>query len=727
MEPRSLIWNAAWIGPGAHPREDLGVFAFRRTITLEQVVPCRVRLSADNRYKLYVNGEMVLFGPQRGDAQHWFYETIDLAPHLKQGENEIRALVWNFGRWAPMAQHTVRTGFTLEGLDNPALSTPGEWQVARVEGWDFEMMGPGVQDFYIDIGPGEIIDLSRIGKDMKWRKPHHISGAEERGALSGSVPWMLIPRSLPPMDYRIRKQQPLVRRGFKADGDNVEPADNSTLKPGQEICEGRPLLLDYQELLCAYPRLTFEGPLGATVVVAFSEGMWQDEGGKGHRDEVKGKHIKGYQDKIILGAESTVAEPLWWRTYRYVLIESDQPVVLRSIEAMETGYPLKEESSFEAQDERVKPLWEVAVRTAQRCAGETYFDCPYYEQLQYVGDTRIQALIGYYLGRDRALTRNAVETLGWSLLEDGITQSRYPSRQTQVIPPFSLWWVMMTLDQVLYDRVDRDRWQDAANNVVESWTLGRHDSRKFWNFGDWIPGWDWGVPPGGTDSPTTYLIRSLCALTDQVTIPWKGEAVSRQYQLDQRKQLEAFRFENGLLMMDGHECEPTEHAEALYRVCQLALQDEVRPWPEEALEKSKAARCTFYFQYYKHLAMAGADSNFDYLPQVRAWTEMIENGLTTFAETPEPTRSDCHAWSAHPILGFFQIVAGVTSIAPGWAKARIAPHPGSMKSFRARIAHPDGDLTVSFENDKLDIETPVPATLVWKGKTQEIGAGRFSA
>src|SRR5207249_2513230 len=105
---------------------------------------------------------------------------------LRAGENWIAALVWNFGRWAPMAQHTVRTGFVF-CLDSSAgilpaveadpgrqigvtidrqgesrqdagatLNTPGAWEVARLPGWDFDMMHSGVGEFYIDVGPGEI-------------------------------------------------------------------------------------------------------------------------------------------------------------------------------------------------------------------------------------------------------------------------------------------------------------------------------------------------------------------------------------------------------------------------------------------------------------------------------------------------------------------------------------------------------------------------------------------
>ncbi len=68
-------------------------------------------------------------------------------------------------------------------------------------------------------------------------------------------------------------------------------------------------------------------------------------------------------------------------------------------------------------------------------------------------------------------------------------------------------------------------------------------------------------------------------------------------------------------------------------------------------------------------------------------------------------------------------MTGVTSIAPGWKKAKIQPHPGSLKRFDANIAHPDGDLRVKFENEKLHIETPISAELRWKGKDSLLDPG----
>lgn len=767
-------WDAKWVGYRYDPREDLGVFAFRNVLTLDAVPEdLKVRISADNRFKLYVNGIMVAFGPQRGDERHWFFDEIDLAPHLRSGENVIVALVWNFGWLAPMAQHTVRTAFVVD-LDAKVLPTeekiagglrtPGDWEVARVEGWDFEMMHSTIGDFYIDIGPGEIMKPHLLPNTQRltpntsvWSKPHIISHAEERFANGGGTPWMLITRTLPPMRYEKRTELPKARRGFAGDKADWEDWDGK-LVPGQKV------LLDYGELLCAYPRLVVSGPVGSNLTLTYAEALWQPDGGKGNRNDVEGKEMRGYQDKLVLGEKPSEYEPLWWRTYRYLLIELNRSTplhpssvtrdpsnvapeasrrekteegevaIVHSLDAIETGYPLKIDSTFTADDPLIKPIWDVSVRTAERCAGETYFDCPYYEQLQYAGDTRIQALIGYYVGTDRQLQRNAVETLGWSMMENGLTQSRYPSRQTQVIPPFSLWWVLMMYDQMLYDTHRSHGWQAAmmASDVIDGVYRALID-KQFWNFADWVPEWRWGVPPDCGYSMNCFLTetariakmkklsRSIFSVGDEIAIQMDEEEADDHLDHFRESLEEDVEFEDGLVRhIADEEWTPSEHTEALFRQYQMILGMEPSPWPYAALERANAAKCTYYFSYYKHLAMQPDD----YLAQLGPWKEMIESGLSTFAENPEPTRSDCHAWSAHPILGFFQLIAGVTSISPAWKKARIAPKPGSLRRFDARIAHPDGELRVAYEGGKLSIDTPVPAELVWLGKKKKLRPGR---
>ena len=500
MEERAPHWNAQWIGPENDPRTELGAFLYRCRFTATK--PVRISVSADQRYKLYLNGSMIGFGPQRGDLDHWFYETYPLT--LVAGENVLEAVVWNFGRLAPMAQHTARTGFVCEVLegDVAGLSTPGTWEIARMDEIDFAMMHAGVGEFYIDVGPGEIHGPEA---ERAWRKPHGIAGAVDRGALTGGTPWMLVPRTLPMMQYERRAKPPVRRRGFQ--GDVASSPDRTVFEPVDLTI---PVMLDFEALLCAYPRVRLTGH--GKVTLTYDEGLWAAGGGKGHRDEVAGKSAKGYQD-VVQVDRNIEFEPLWWRTFRYVQLKAEGSVRLEAIDAYETGYPLESRSTFEGDDPWIRPIWDIAFRTAARCAGETYFDCPYYEQLQYVGDTRIQALIGYYLAPDRRLQRNAIETLSWSMRDNGLTQSRYPSRQTQIIPPFSLWWILMLYDQMLYDRAPyRHDHEELAHGIIREWrVLTRGDQqRTYWNFADWIPGWPMGVPPSGATS-TVHLLTKLMA------------------------------------------------------------------------------------------------------------------------------------------------------------------------------------------------------------------------
>src|SRR5688500_3773893 len=107
-------WKAVWIGPKLTMGEsDEGVFHFRRSFELaDKPSSFLIHVTADNRYRLFVNGKGVGLGPARGDKVHWHYETFDLAPYLKTGKNTIAAQVWNLGNKGPVAQMTIgKTAF----------------------------------------------------------------------------------------------------------------------------------------------------------------------------------------------------------------------------------------------------------------------------------------------------------------------------------------------------------------------------------------------------------------------------------------------------------------------------------------------------------------------------------------------------------------------------------------------------------------------------------------
>lgn len=697
-------WQASWIGFDPDPRREIGFFLFRCELSLERIPQeYMVKASADNRYKLWVNGQFVGFGPQRGDLDHWFYEQYDFAPFLRAGPNEIEALVWNFGRLAPMAQISARLGFIFEAPDED-LCTKGKWRVASAKSLDFAMMNADLRTFYIDVGPGEILDSPKVAEDLEWREPTWIDWGVDRGGAGGGTPWAMIPRSIPAMKYELRDRLLEVRTGGEFPV-RLEP--------------GVPCILDARELLCAFPRVKLSGTPGGRVRLVYAEAP-TGPSGKGSRDDLEDKKIVGYEDLVVLGDGPAEFEPAWWRTYRYVAVVADKPAVLARFDSMETGYPLIAESSFVSSDERVNRVWEVAVRTAQRCAGETYFDCPYYEQLQYAGDTRIQAIIGYYLSRDRRLQRNAIETLAWSAMPEGLTQSRYPTRQTQVIPPFSLWWVLMLADQNLYDSHPKALHLEIADRVLTAWRemIETLDDKCFWPFADWVPQWRWGEAPGRIHAAVQWLTEAL-ALLEMDKIRGESRYTERAHGI----LAECHVGQDGLVR---HRRDPSgeasEHSEALYRLACRAAGNPEPPWPSEDV-MARVPPCTYYFSYYTKEALQD-DGN--PMRGFEAWYDMLERGLTTFAEHPEPVRSDCHAWSAHPIVTLLRDVAGVRCEAPGWRRARICPHPGRLERFEATVAHPEGDLSVDFDRGEIRVISPVPFTFDYEGKSQSFEPGIYN-
>jgi len=76
------------------------------------------------------------------------------------------------------------------------------------------------------------------------------------------------------------------------------------------------------------------------------------------------------------------------------------------------------------------------------------------------------------------------------------------------------------------------------------------------------------------------------------------------------------------------------------------------------------------------------------------WFELPALGFTTTPEQPEPSRSDCHAWGAHPLYHYFATVLGIRPADPGFGIVEIHPQLGSLTYARGTLVHPHGEVAV---------------------------------
>ena len=152
---------------------------------------------------------------------------------------------------------------------------------------------------------------------------------------------------------------------------------------------------------------------GSVIKIQWAESLFDklEDFSKGNRNEINGKLFHGEGDSFLIDGKKTFLDVLWWRAGRYIEITvetADQEIKIDNISFHETHYPLKKEGKFVASDKSLTSFFPTAWRTMEMCSHETYMDCPYYEQLMYVGDTRLEVLVNYVMTSDDRLPRKAL-------------------------------------------------------------------------------------------------------------------------------------------------------------------------------------------------------------------------------------------------------------------------------------------------------------------------------
>lgn len=764
-------WKAQWI---THPSEstlDYGVFHFRKIIELS-TIPNEfiIHISADNRYRLFVNGHPVCFGPARGDLAHWFYESIDIAKLLKPGKNLLAAVVWNFGEDKPWAQFSLKTALIVQGNSDreQIINTDSSWNVIRNNAYQSassdarETLGQ-----FIVVGPCDKVDASKYPwnwettayNDQNWDQAKTTDVGHPHG-VGTDINWVLTPRRIPLMEQKEQRFESVRRAstGSAAGAINAVPEGflqgnaKLTVQANQKVT----ILFDQGNLTTGYPELLVSKGNGSRVKLIYAESLFDEKGQKGNRNEIENKSIKGYADLFLPdGGTNRAFRPLWFRTWRYLQMEietKNEPLVIDDFKSEFTAYPLQENATFESDQPDLKKIWNTGWRTARLCANETYYDCPYYEQLQYVGDTRIQALISMYVSGDDRLVRNALMDYNESRFYEGLTMSRYPSSSPQVIPPFSLYWVDMVHDYWTL-RNDPQFIQQFLPGIdqVLSWFIYRIDPStgmlgklEYWNFVDWANEWPWennlrigGVPKGGSmlDGQSSiltmqlaYAMQRAAELNDYFDRPEQAQKYKLLAQNLNKAVFKNCWDENRKYLSDTPgKTEFSMHAQIFGVLSNTIPEAEQQTMVERIMNDPKLIQPTLYFRFYLTQAMKKTGIANRYLETLGPWKDMLNNGLSTFAEKQDPTRSDCHAWSASPNYDFLATVAGIRPSSPGFKTIRMEPALGELKFIKGQMPHPSGLILFDLKRNghtgvqgMVSLPEGLSGSFGWNGKTIQL-------
>lgn len=764
-EQPKWIWSSDY---SAEDKERPTLYYFRHEFELDdQPLEARISISADTRYKLFVNGNFVEVGPSKGDLQLWFLDTIEISRYLNRGKNVIGVVVLRFpldprkgtsGMFrTPYPGLYVDLHLTNNQGDLTRITSDATWRVHKVPDFniiDQDMFG-SLQLYEERSGNQELQGWKTSGYDNTgWLTAvaypaHMINGQDSPGNLhERTIPFMFRRHCRFDRVVTVREGQQNTPNWSKL----ILSDEPITIRPHRrEIVE-----LSAGEEMTAYIQLRMMAGKGTTIQILQAESYLQDgetsTNGfaipiKGDREDYRSGHLDGPVDIYHVSGfgckdSEEVISPFFFRTFRFIRLSietAEEPLVLTKFDYEETGYPLMIQSGGETSDESLQKIWDISARTLQRCMHETYEDCPFYEQLQYVMDSRLQMLYTYAVAYDDRLARKCLDDMRRSQRYDGLLNSCYPSVESNVIPTFSLYYILMLDDHRQY--FDDTRLLEMhlptvqrilhffEQHVTDKGIVGkiggiRTENRdQYWSFVDWTPEWNEtnGIPVATESGPLT--IESLAYVMGLQAAARIANAINqtelaKNYTQKAVVLQQSIRLQctgrNGMLQ-DGPGVETySQHVQVYAVLTDTVSQSCGRENLLRTIDhKDEYAQCSVAMAFYlfRALEKTGLYSRTDEYWNI--WRRMVAKNATTCFEAEDGDRSDCHAWGALILYELPTVILGVRPSKPGFREVLIKPEPGYLHWAKGTVITPSGLIAIEWkQTDQLEVIVNVPENIV---------------
>ena len=749
IRARYPIDLAKWIWAPEAPvasGKDVQVLRFSLPFELELPTTIMFDVTADQRFLLACDGEEVGRGPDRADLTGWSFHRMAL--QLAAGAHTLTATVWWLAeKLRPVAQVTARPGFALVGLGEADawLSTgKAPWAVQEWRGWSSLPKNPDLQ--YHVIGCGFRFDGAAGLSDVL--VPEVVASGTDGRYGVGSTPWRCEPSPLPEQISGRHGGGTIYPEALAKRFAPLTCGESVSLAAGEDV----EVFWDLGDYVCGYPALRLSGGSGSVVQVEWAESLYDEANphahlAKGNRSAFTGKSWLGFGDAFYHPGGEADYESLWWRSGRWLRIQvqgGSEPLEIQDARPRLTGYPYTRKWAF-AADDAFDDLLTLCENGLRHCVHETFVDCPYYEQMQYLGDTRVQARVWLAAAGDPRPVRRALEIFERSRGTNGFHAERAPSSPVQMSGTYSLVQPLLLRDYAWWTRdVETvQRMLPGTRSALEH-ALACVDARGLpvalpgWLFVDWVQHafWEGGVPGGDTGNCSApvalHVPMALDAAAEverafgDVRMAARYEEISKELT---RKLVDAFVSEDGSFLYDDLERQHrSEHTQALALACRWLPESLKRPLLEFLKQPPPdAALASVYFRDHVHQALVEAGEGDTLVARFSFWRDLVGQGFCTTVEAPEPSRSDCHGWGAHPLYHCLTGLAGIRPDAPGFTRVRVAPVFGKLQEIRATVPHPDGEVRVELQRTGAElsakIETPVAGVLVWMGMESPLTPG----
>lgn len=665
-------WSAKWIWDKENLTENNVFMCFYKRVNIKNIPEKLIaHVSADSKYRLYINGETVVFegSVKRGpDKNSGYYDSIDIAPFLKKGENSICALVWYWGDSKNYSYNSSGQGgfiFEAENEDITIISD-NSWKVKKNDAYiDSALYKPNYRLAEHSI----YYDARKFSDD--WIKEDYDASswenATEYGIGGEGAYGKLIPRGIP-----------LLKNYGLKEYENSKDYENYEVKNlfGEEITVDIP----YNAQLTPYIKIIAP----------------------------KGKKIRITTENTLIGAVSNTYitkegeqefEPLGWFNGEHITYRIPKGVTVVSLMYRETGYNSSFCGDFKCDDEFLNSLWQKSLRTLYVTMRDNFMDCPDRERAAWWGDVTSEMFMTMYSmdSNSYLLYQKGVEAMLSHVDDTKVLQTVVPiSGDYFELPVQQLAGIVGFLTYYEYtgDKAFIEKVYDASVDYLKLWEIGEN-SLVVHREGSWD--WpDWGNKADMTAIENAWVYYALSATEEMAKILGKNE--DNPF-ITERKNAIAKGYKT-LWTEEGFKSDdvkmPDDRANALAVLSGLAQKEQYDTITKILCTTKNSSPYMEYYVLEALCKMGEYDFAKDRIKD--RYEDMVNADYSTLWEFWDSWRgTKNHAWSGGPLVIMSKYFAGITPIEAGYEKVKIEPQYGLSDSMSCTVPSVKGLITLNYE------------------------------
>ena len=467
---RKEDWSAGWIWCEGESRPRNFYLHARKTFKLDNKPDtATLRITADSRYKLFVNGNYVGRGPVPSDPHRLSYDTYDISALLNKGKNVIAVLVHHFGQ-GTYSYIPGRAALICEAdIDGDTkIVTDETWKVLPAAEWTSQGARINRRLGYQEIYDASLEPEGWTGikfKDTKWPQavvlgyppmppfyrlvPRTIPHLKERPAFPAEVVSIqdapAYPEGLSPQDmpkFMVDEVLTPLKNGRVVKSERFTSTKDEAVTITVPQSGGVSVVLDFGREVFGCVELAFTRSHGGVVDIGYSEAL-EDGRVNPYRDKMR------YADRLALRKGKQVWCSFEPRAFRYIQLDfrnCPKPVAVNRVMVREIEYPVEWKGNFESSDELINQIWKTAADTARMCMQDIYIDSPWRERAQWWDNAAVVSKTAYYVFGDNLLLKQGLKHIAASQDRSGAVFALYPSATMELFPDFGAIWVMSVWD-----------------------------------------------------------------------------------------------------------------------------------------------------------------------------------------------------------------------------------------------------------------------------------------